>query len=173
VGRLQWFGVVELEGKYLRSRNKVDGMGQKSGRNGAPSPAKPSKPLRTEAKRVVLPLGVRTEFLAGCSPIRSRLSSTGLRSRAYLSARYARAANPSRILSLSTTSKKLRTHSKRENYSLGFSSERLTRLCGAGAPFRPLFCPIPSYFVPGPRYFPSNSTTPNHLEPPHSGKNLP
>src|SRR6267143_177035 len=53
-----------------------------------------------------------------------------------------------------TTSKKLRTHSKRENYSLGFSSERLTRLCGAGAPFRPLFCPIPSYFVPGPKIFP-------------------
>src|SRR5260370_7581554 len=29
------------------------------------SPAKPSKPLRTRAKRVVLLLGVRTEFLAG------------------------------------------------------------------------------------------------------------
>src|SRR6266403_672878 len=34
------------------------------------------------------------------------------------------------------------------------SAERLTRLCGAGAPFRPLFCPIPSYFVPGPKIFP-------------------
>jgi len=43
------------------------------------------------------------------------------------------------------TSKKLRTHSKRENYAPGFESERLTRLFGAGAPFRPLFCPIPSY----------------------------
>src|SRR2546429_392440 len=43
-----------------------------------------------------------------------------------------------------TTSKKLRTHSKRQSYSLGISSERLTRLCGAGAPFRPLFAPIPS-----------------------------
>jgi len=42
------------------------------------------------------------------------------------------------------TSKKLRTHSKRENYAPGFESERLTRLFGAGAPFRPLFCPIPS-----------------------------
>src|SRR6267143_5542585 len=53
-----------------------------------------------------------------------------------------------------TTSKKLRTHSKREKSSLGFSSERLTRLCGAGAPFRPLFCPIPSYFVPGLKIIP-------------------
>jgi len=26
--------------------------------------------------------------------------------------------------------KKLRTHSKRQNYALGFDSERLTRLCG-------------------------------------------
>src|SRR5882762_8764867 len=43
------------------------------------------------------------------------------------------------------TSKKLRTHSKRENYAPGFDSERLTRLFGAGAPFRPLFCPIPSF----------------------------
>jgi len=34
------------------------------------------------------------------------------------------------------------------------SSERLTRLCGAGAPFRPLFCPIPSFFVPGPKKIP-------------------
>jgi hypothetical protein len=42
------------------------------------------------------------------------------------------------------TSKKLRTHSKRKNHALGFDSERLTRLFGAGAPFRPLFCPIPS-----------------------------
>ena len=43
------------------------------------------------------------------------------------------------------TSKKLRTHSKRENYAPGFDSERLTRLFGAGAPFRPLFCPNPSF----------------------------
>jgi hypothetical protein len=42
------------------------------------------------------------------------------------------------------TSKKLRTHSKRKNYAPGFDSERLTRLFGAGAPFRPLFCPNPS-----------------------------
>src|SRR5438874_4603731 len=32
------------------------------------SPAKPSKPLRTDTKRIALPLGVRTEFLAGCPP---------------------------------------------------------------------------------------------------------
>src|SRR6267143_3439041 len=57
-----------------------------------------------------------------------------------------------------TTSKKLRTHSKKKNNSLGFSSERLTRLCGAGAPFRPLFRPIPSYFVPGPKIFPFQLT---------------
>src|SRR5258707_14481163 len=43
------------------------------------------------------------------------------------------------------TSKKLRTHSKRENYAPGFESERLTRLFGVGATFRPPFCPIPSY----------------------------
>src|ERR1700686_4602974 len=43
------------------------------------------------------------------------------------------------------TSKKLRTHSKRENYAPGFESERLTRVFGAGAPFRSLFCPIPSF----------------------------
>src|SRR4029077_13786028 len=52
-----------------------------------------------------------------------------------------------------TPSKKLRTHSRRQNYSSGFDSERLTRLCGAGAPFRPLFCPIPSCYVPGPKIF--------------------
>src|SRR5262249_18496377 len=42
------------------------------------------------------------------------------------------------------TSKKLSTHSKRKNYAPGVQSERLTRLFGAGAPFRPLFRPIPS-----------------------------
>src|SRR5580658_5686282 len=59
-----------------------------------------------------------------------------------------------------TTSKKLRTHSKRQNSSLGFSSERLTRLCGTGVPFRPLFNPIPSYFVPGPKIIPFQPTQP-------------
>jgi len=37
----------------------------------------------------------------------------------------------------------------------GFVSERLTRLCGAGAPFRPLFYPIPKMFWDR-RFFPSN-----------------
>jgi hypothetical protein len=34
-------------------------------------------------------------------------------------------------------------------FAPGFDSERLTRLCGTGVPFRPLFCPIPSCNVPG------------------------
>ena len=49
---------------------------------------------------------------------------------------------------------------QKQNYSSGFSSERLTRLCGAGAPFRPLFCPVPSYIVPEQKIFPSNEWTP-------------
>jgi len=36
-------------------------------------------------------------------------------------------------------------------FAPGFDSERLTRLCGTGVPFRPLFCPIPSCNVPGPK----------------------
>jgi hypothetical protein len=55
-----------LEGKYLRSRNRVRRNGTEERPEWGASPAKPSKPLRTEAKRVVLLLGVRTEFLAGC-----------------------------------------------------------------------------------------------------------
>src|SRR5271169_1636358 len=58
------------------------------------------------------------------------------------------------------TSKKLRTHSKRENYAPGFESERLTRLFGAGAPFRPLFCPIPSILFRD-RRIPFQPITPN------------
>ena len=49
-------------------------------------------------------------------------------------------------------SKKLRPHSRRQNYASGFDSERLTRLCGAGAPFRPLFRPIPSFLFWDRRY---------------------
>src|SRR6266436_1115898 len=60
------FGVVELEGNYLQSWNKVRRNGTEERPEWGASPAKPSKPLRTEAKRVVLLLGVRTEFLAGC-----------------------------------------------------------------------------------------------------------
>ncbi len=58
-------GVVELEGKYLQSRNNVRRNGTEERPEWGASPAKPSKPLRTEAKRFVLLLGVRTEFLAG------------------------------------------------------------------------------------------------------------
>src|SRR5262245_61850199 len=58
------------------------------------------------------------------------------------------------------TSKKLRTHSKRQNYSLGFDSERLTRLCGTGVPFRPLFAPIPSCNVPGVKILPTTRAEP-------------
>ena len=36
-------------------------------------------------------------------------------------------------------------------FAPGFDSERLTRLCGTGVPFRPLFCPIPPCNVPGPK----------------------
>src|SRR5437660_3581938 len=64
-GGSRWFGVVELEGNYLRSRNKVRRNGTEERPEWGASPAKPSKPLRTEAKRFVLLLGVRTEFLAG------------------------------------------------------------------------------------------------------------
>src|SRR5204862_7637303 len=57
---------LRLEGKYLRSRYNVRRNGTEERPEWGASPAKPSKPLRTEAKRVVLLLGVRTEFLAGC-----------------------------------------------------------------------------------------------------------
>ena len=40
-------------------------------------------------------------------------------------------------------------NSKRRTFTPGFDSERLTRLCGTGVPFRPLFGPIPSCNVPG------------------------
>jgi hypothetical protein len=64
---------------------------------------------------------------------------------AWRAAKNARAHKGSKVYCESgETSKKLRTHSKRENHALGFESERLTRLFGAGAPFRPLFRPIPS-----------------------------
>jgi hypothetical protein len=64
-GGSKLLGAVELEGKYLRSRNIVRRNGTEERPEWGASPAKPSKPLRTEAKRVVLLLGVRTEFLAG------------------------------------------------------------------------------------------------------------
>src|SRR6267378_7306139 len=97
-GGSKLLGAVELEGNYLQSRNKQDGMGQKSGRNGAPAPQ--SRVSLSELKPGVqfsLLECVRS-FLLVVLRIRSRPFSTGLRSRAYLSARCARAANPSRIL---------------------------------------------------------------------------
>src|ERR1700722_5267283 len=59
-------------------------MGQKSGRNGAPAPIKPSERLRVEARRRVQPSGVRTEFLACCSPDSQLPFSTDVSSRAVL-----------------------------------------------------------------------------------------
>jgi small subunit ribosomal protein S12 len=59
-------------------------MGQKSGRNGAPAPIKPSKRLRVEARGRVQPSGVRTEFLACCSPDSQLPFSTDVSSRAVL-----------------------------------------------------------------------------------------
>jgi hypothetical protein len=55
-----------LEGNYLRFRNKVRRNGIEERPEWDACPAKPSKPLRNEAGSVVLPSGVRTEFLAGC-----------------------------------------------------------------------------------------------------------
>ena len=73
-------------------------MGQKSGRNGAPAPQSrvSLSELKPRAKFYFLEC-VRS-FLLVVLRIRSRPFSTGLRSRAYLSACYARAANPWRIL---------------------------------------------------------------------------
>src|SRR5205823_12719886 len=74
---------LELEGNYLRSRNKVRRNGTEERPEWGASPAKPSKPLRTESKGLVLLLGVRTEFLAGgISGFAVDPSALGLRSRA-------------------------------------------------------------------------------------------
>ena len=51
--------------EYLRSRNKERRNGTEERPEWGASPAKPSEPLRIEARRRVLPSGVRTEFLAG------------------------------------------------------------------------------------------------------------
>jgi small subunit ribosomal protein S12 len=47
-----------LEGKYLRSRNRVRRNGIEERPEWGASPAKPSKPLRTATRRIVLPSGV-------------------------------------------------------------------------------------------------------------------
>src|SRR5215470_19477876 len=72
----------------------------------------------------------------------------------------ARAHNAERRTAIPETSKKLRTHSKKQTYTLGFDSERLTRLCGTGVPFRPLFAPIPSCIVPGVKTLPTARAEP-------------
>src|SRR5437660_2938612 len=83
---------LRLEGKYLRSRNNVRRNGTEERPEWGASPAKPSKPLRTEAKRFVLLLGVRTEFLAaGISGFAVDLSALDC-ALAILCARLARAA---------------------------------------------------------------------------------
>jgi hypothetical protein len=79
--------------------------------------------------------------------------STALAERAEKSTREQNYAE--RRTAIPETSKKLRTHPKRQNYSLGFDSERLTRLCGTGVPFRPLFSSIPSCIVPEEKILPT------------------
>src|ERR1700746_771079 len=99
-----------------------------------------SRPMRTNCENVgtVFPLSVtpQPDYRARHCAAPARRADKTARERALLLKGLLRIRR--------TTSKKLRTHSKRQSYSLGISSERLTRLCGAGAPFRPLFAPIPS-----------------------------
>src|SRR5256885_2661709 len=109
----------------------------------------PSRPIRTSCENVgtVFPLCLRTQI----QPANARVS-TALASRAQKSAR---AHQAERCTAIPETSKKLRTHSKRQKDALGFDSERLTRLCGTGVPFRPLFAPNPSCNVPGEKILPT------------------
>ena len=57
--------VSRVVGRIFTPGTLHDGLGVRSGRIWDASPAKPSKPLQIDAKSVVLPLGVRAEFLAG------------------------------------------------------------------------------------------------------------
>ena len=57
--------LTRVVGRIFTPGTLQDGLGARSGRIWDASPAKPSKPLQIEAKSVVLPLGVRAEFLAG------------------------------------------------------------------------------------------------------------
>ena len=59
----------------LQSRNKLDGMGQKSGRNGAPAPKSRVSLSDSEPRAERLPLGVRAESLAGISGFAVHLSA--------------------------------------------------------------------------------------------------
>src|SRR6267378_4714464 len=97
-GGSKLLGAVELEGNYLQSRNKQDGMGQKSGRNGAPAPQSRVSLSELKPRDDFSLLECVRSFLLVVLRIRSRPFSTVLRSRAYLSTRFAGAANPSRIL---------------------------------------------------------------------------
>jgi hypothetical protein len=81
------FGVVGWKG-ILQSRNKIDGMGPKSGRNGAPAPKSRVSLSDSEPRADRLPLGVRAESLAGISGVAGNLSAF-LCALAFLSARRA------------------------------------------------------------------------------------
>ena len=82
-------GVVGWKG-ILRSRNKLDGMGQKSGRNGAPAPKSRVSLSDSEPRAERSPLGVRAESLAGISGFAVHLSAP-VCALAFLYARKARA----------------------------------------------------------------------------------
>ena len=56
---LSWKGIIFGPGTMQ------DGMGQKSGRNGAPAPQSRVSLSESKPEAVVLPSGMRTEFLAG------------------------------------------------------------------------------------------------------------
>src|SRR6516164_9800057 len=115
----------------------------------------PSRPILTNCENVgtVFPLYCGHKF----SPrLRASLDSSR-RARRKIRAR---AHYAERRTAIPETSKKLRTHPKRENYSLGFDSERLTRLCGTGVPFRPLFSSIPSCTVPEEKILPTTRAIP-------------
>src|SRR6266403_1772743 len=109
----------------------------------------PSRPIRTSCENVgtVFPLCCGRKF----SPRMRAIFDSSLCAQTTS----ARAHQAERCTAIPETSKKLRTHSKGQNYALGFDSERLTRLCGTGVPFRPLFAPIPSCNVPGVKILPT------------------
>jgi hypothetical protein len=50
---------------------------------------------------------------------------------------------------------------------LASTRRRSLGFIGAGAPFRPLFCPIPSFYVPGPKIFLPTTRTAQKLAVPH------
>jgi len=64
----------QLEGSSLPEQSKTEWKRGAAG-YGTPVPQKPSKPLRIEARSVVLPSGVRAELLAGLSGFAVHLSA--------------------------------------------------------------------------------------------------